>query len=106
MKVAVFGRTFNQSFLQYVDKFLTCLTDNDVDVIFYKPFYDFIISQTSFNYDRISFFTSKEETPDDLDFMVSIGGDGTFLESLIYLKRFDIPVIGLNSGRLGFLANI
>jgi NAD+ kinase len=38
--------------------------------------------------------------------MVSIGGDGTFLESIMFLKNINIPVIGLNSGRLGFLANI
>jgi NAD+ kinase len=51
-------------------------------------------------------FNSPAESPDDVDFLISIGGDGTFLESMLYLKSSSIPVIGLNSGRMGFLANI
>lgn len=106
MKIAVFGRIFNQEFIEYIDKFLSCLYENQIQVIFHRPFFDYIKSQTNIKETSADFFTSQEDAPDDIDFMVSIGGDGTFLESLIFLQHFDIPVIGLNSGRLGFLANI
>ena len=44
--------------------------------------------------------------PEDIDFLFSIGGDGTFLESVSFVGRKDIPLVGINSGRLGFLADI
>jgi NAD+ kinase len=106
MKIAVFGRTFNDDFLPYIKKFLECLQRNKVEWTCYKPFYDYLALQKVDTDLGVKCFTSQEDAPDDINFLISIGGDGTFLESLMYLKRFDIPVIGLNSGRLGFLANI
>jgi NAD+ kinase len=44
--------------------------------------------------------------PEDLDLLISIGGDGTMLESVVYAVAADIPVVGINSGRLGFLVQV
>jgi len=72
----------------------------------YKPFCDFLSTECKINPDFDGVFTSTENVPEDIDFLISIGGDGTFLKSIMFLKSFEIPVIGINSGRLGFLANI
>ena len=49
MKIAVYGRTFDQSFIPYIDKFLNCLEENSVEVIFYKPFYEFAKGDNDFH---------------------------------------------------------
>ena len=51
-------------------------------------------------------FLIDDKIPDDLDYLISIGGDGTFLEALTTLRLKQIPLLGINTGRLGFLADI
>ena len=106
MKIAIFGRTFNTDFKPFIIEFLRHLQERHVELIIFKPFYDFILKHTDFEFHSVRFFDAGPDTWVDADFLVSIGGDGTFLESIVYLKDFSVPVIGLNSGRLGFLANI
>ena len=106
MKIAVFGRTFNKDFVPHIIKFLECLYSNQTELVFFEPFLRFIEKHNVMLKPPVDLFTSREDAPEDVDFLISIGGDGTFLESLIFLKQFNIPLIGLNSGRLGFLANI
>ena len=51
-------------------------------------------------------FTSHEDLPEGLDFLFSVGGDGTFLETVNLVRDSGIPVLGVNIGRLGFLSYI
>ncbi|MBN1143473.1 MAG: NAD kinase [Bacteroidales bacterium] len=106
MKIAIFGKTFNQGFVPYINELLDLLVRNEVQVTVYKPFYDFICCQTGKDRHYCSMFSGPEDFACDCDLMVSIGGDGTFLESIPFVIRQQLPVIGINSGRLGFLANI
>jgi len=106
MKILVFGRTFSDRFNPVITEFLKHILERKIDLIIYKPFYDYIQKHIKSPFQNVDFFTSSSDTPADADFLVSIGGDGTFLESIVFLRNFSIPVIGMNSGRLGFLANI
>jgi NAD+ kinase len=106
VKIAIFGRNFNPDFKRYILEFFDNLSGNGIKFVIYKPFHDFLVSQAECRFNNTQVFNTATDTPDDIDFMVSIGGDGTFLESIMFLKNISIPVIGLNSGRLGFLANI
>jgi NAD+ kinase len=106
MKIGIFGRTFNPDFSKFIVEFFRILQDNNIHVVIYKPFYEFICKETKLSTMVFSLFEEPDNSPEDIDFLISIGGDGTFLESIMFLKNFEIPVIGLNSGRLGFLANI
>lgn len=106
MKIAVYGRNISLEFKPYILELLQRFEIERVELSFYTPFYKFITNEAGCDHFDCQFFGSPEEAPDDIDFLVSIGGDGTFLESMLYLKSSDIPVIGLNSGRLGYLANI
>jgi NAD+ kinase len=106
MKIAIFGRSFNPEFRQFIIEFFDQLQVYKAEVLIYRPFYDFLINSADCEPVYNSLFEGEKDAPEDVDFLISIGGDGTFLESIQFLKKFDIPVIGLNSGRLGFLANI
>src|SRR5690606_24778398 len=54
----------------------------------------------------LSTFSSYDDFPRDVDFMLSLGGDGTMLSTVSIVKDTNMPVAGINFGRLGFLANI
>ncbi|MBB6462445.1 NAD kinase [Flammeovirga kamogawensis] len=56
-------------------------------------------------YAQLSVFSTTEELR-GVDFMISIGGDGTLLQALTYVQELEIPIVGVNAGRLGFLASI
>jgi NAD+ kinase len=51
-------------------------------------------------------FNSAKDLQSGVDLMISIGGDGTFLKSVTYIKESGVPILGVNTGRLGFLANV
>ncbi len=106
MKIAIFGRNFKASTTNIIKELFVKLLAENVEIYIYKPFYQFVIESNVVLPFKCSFFEKPEESPSEVDFLISIGGDGTFLESMMYLKSSTIPVIGLNSGRLGFLANI
>ncbi|QQS51917.1 MAG: NAD kinase [Bacteroidota bacterium] len=106
MKIALFGKQYEPSFHQTICELLQRLQHNGVEISVYEPFYQFILQHDKGLNIPCSLFSRPEESPNEVDFFISIGGDGTFLESMLYLKSSTIPVIGLNSGRLGFLANI
>ena len=55
---------------------------------------------------KFSFFDSKKPIENDFNFVFAIGGDGTILRSITYVKDSNIPVLGINTGRLGFLTSI
>jgi len=106
MKIALYGRTFSEGFRPYIQGLINKLVENHAQLTAYKPFCDFICKETGMPRLFHGTYNSLKDFDGDCDLMVSIGGDGTFLESIPYVIRHDIPVIGINSGRLGFLAYI
>jgi NAD+ kinase len=106
MKIAIFGTTFNQGFKPYINELMKILQDHSAEITFYKPFFDFICCETGEEPEKCSYYNNLNDFDRKTDLMVSIGGDGTFLGSLPFVIEQNIPIIGINSGRLGFLANI
>ena len=106
MKIGVYGKTFNQGFRPYVRELINILEEHQAQLVVYKPFYDFICCETGEERKVFRVFNDYSDYDKTCDLMVSIGGDGTFLESIPYVIRQNTPVIGINSGRLGFLSNI
>lgn len=106
MKIAIFGKTFNQGFKLYINELMKILHEHHAEVSFYKPFFDFICCETGEEPKECRKYYDLKEFDKSTDLMVSIGGDGTFLESIPFVISHNIPIIGINSGRLGFLSNI
>ncbi|HZH73441.1 MAG TPA: NAD kinase [Mariniphaga sp.] len=106
MKVAVFGTSVSESFIPVIKVFFEFLQKNKIEVQIFKPFYNFLTSERNLQVYHTSFFQSPTDFDANNKFIFSVGGDGTFLHSVVNIRNFSIPVIGVNSGRLGFLADI
>ena len=55
---------------------------------------------------KFSFFDSSDPIDSDIDYVFAVGGDGTILRSITYVKDSGVPILGINAGRLGFLTSI
>ncbi len=106
MKAAIFGKNFNQGFKKSIIEFFKIIKQYNCEIIIFEPYYNFIKDFTSFDPKPKDVFNSPLKIKDNIDIFFSIGGDGTFLESVSFVKELEIPIVGINSGRLGFLANI
>ena len=105
MRVAIFGKQFSELFRSSCSNLFRKLHEHDTEIIIYKPFYDFLIGNIDVKPKVDGYFETREELV-DIDLFLSIGGDGTILEAVTYVQDSGIPIVGINSGRLGFLADI
>jgi NAD+ kinase len=85
---------------------MTKLSNRNIELFIHRSFFEYMVQQKEFRFDYSGFFDSCENMPSDIEFLLSIGGDGTFLEAITFIRDSRIPIVGINSGRLGFLANI
>ncbi len=106
MKVAVFGTAVSNEFVPVLQEFFQFLKLNKVEVQLFKPFYLHVLDELKTTLYYTSFFHSHTDFDQDNAFIFSVGGDGTFLHSVMSIRNYNIPVVGVNSGRLGFLADI
>ncbi len=106
MKVAVFGTLVSDEFVPVLQEFFSSLKEHKIEVQLYKPFYDHLVEDLKTTTYYTSFFHSFTDFDTNNEFIFSVGGDGTFLQSVLSIRNFDIPIIGVNGGRLGFLADI
>ncbi len=104
MKVAVFGRFYNKTTSSSVETLFNYLLKKDVDAYIETEFYDIIKAEAPNN--NYSNFKTFDDLDKSFDLLVSVGGDGTILRAITFVKDIDIPIIGINTGRLGFLATI
>jgi NAD+ kinase len=106
MKIAVYGITINPDFGNELASLFSALNKKGIEVYLYAPFARYIIETCSFYPEYDGTFETCNDLPTDIDFMFSIGGDGTLLKSFLMLKSKSVPLVGINTGRLGFLSDI
>ena len=105
MKIAIYSRGIENNQHQDIIQLLDELALSGVELVFYQDFFNQFYSSISSKV-RYSTFNSAEDLDKNVDFIISLGGDGTLLDTVILVKDSGIPVAGINYGRLGFLANI
>ena len=105
MRIAIFGKNLTEENKPYMRRLLEDLRRNDLEVIVYKPFMDWI-SATVPEGMELRFFSTHEELKGQADLMFSIGGDGTILDAVPLLRDSGIPILGINMGRLGFISSV
>ncbi len=104
MKVAIHGRAFKDENIALIQSVLQQLVDAKVEVFLFEAFSDCVAKKNVFP-NHFQVFTSHLDFP-IADFAISIGGDGTLLESVTFIGEKEIPILGINTGRLGYLANV
>ncbi len=105
MNFAIYGKTLSPEYLLYVQHIVDKLQDSGCGISVYEPFYEVLESQISFLQPPPFFNDSKGLFP-DTDLLLSIGGDGTLLGTILLVKDSGIPVLGVNMGKLGFLSSV
>lgn len=105
MKVAIYGRSTLDNTSEYSQVLFHKLNEYKTEIVIYEPFYKFLKQKIQLT-GNISTFNSHADLNGKVDTVLSLGGDGTFLETLSFVRNSGIPVLGINTGRLGFLANV
>ena len=105
MKVAIYSRTFELKHLNEVQLLLNSLHGLNIQYTIYKPVVAAMKGAIELP-DEIETYTSFHDLAMDVTFMISLGGDGTMLDSVTIIRNKPIGLIGINFGRLGFLSTI
>ena len=103
MVLALFSQEINESVNDVVQSFFTSKFSKESKFYIEKKLHD----QLAFDGDlELIPFNKSKDLDSSIDLLVSIGGDGTFLRTIEYVRDLNIPVMGINTGNLGFLATI
>jgi len=104
MRIALFGRRPISGKQAWLSSFIDSLACEEVEVVVFFPFLKRLPQRPK---NIVGTFSSHDELIHaDCDFLFSIGGDGTILDAVTFVREANIPIVGLNYGKLGFLANI
>ena len=101
MKIAIFGSKHQKK--EQVEKLFGILNDNNVEIYLQEKFYYYLRDCHHLQYNVAGIIKNDEF---DVDLVVTIGGDGTFLRTASVIGKKNIPILGINAGRLGFLADV
>jgi len=104
-KIALFGNIYQEKKSVAVQKFFAVAQELQADLLIPASFYDFLTSNLQINVPQCQILDDTKSEPLDADVVVCMGGDGTFLDVASKVGARQIPIVGVNMGRLGFLAN-
>jgi len=104
MKVGIYGQSNHEITIKYVKLLVEILEKNEISVAFESKFYEYF--NGTYPLVNSKTFSNYSDLDSSYDFFFSVGGDGTFLRSITFVRDLNIPIIGVNTGRLGFLATI
>lgn len=101
MKIGIFGNEYQKG--DQIAKVLDIMARKNIEIFIQKEFYEYLFPYINWQ-DRIKGIIECGDY--DLDMVLSIGGDGTFLRTVSAIQGKNIPILGINTGRLGFLADV
>ncbi|RNL77901.1 NAD kinase [Sinomicrobium pectinilyticum] len=105
MKVGVFGQFYHDGSEEYVLTLLEVLGEKGIEVIVEAKYLE-LIRHFLDGKRTYATFSSFDDLDSGCDMFFSMGGDGTILRTVLYIRDLGIPVLGINTGRLGFLATV
>ena len=106
MKVAIYGKHFGESFAPAIQFLFNHLVDAKIEVMIYHPFCKDLFGHVQLPASYQKFKTAEELCAENPELVLSIGGDGTILDAVTMVRQTEIPILGINTGRLGFLSSI
>jgi len=105
MKIGIYGQFYHKDSGKYIQLILDALKNTTVEVYIESDFLTLLKEHEDIS-EIISEMSTFKTLDKSYDFFFSIGGDGTLLKSVTFVRDLKIPIVGINSGRLGFLATI
>jgi len=105
MKIALFGTNFSENFNKYIQHLVHKLESEKVEIFIEESFLEYVTNRLRFK-NEVATFNSHEDLKDNVDILFSIGGDGTLLSAVSYIRNSNIPILGINTGRLGFISSV
>jgi NAD+ kinase len=103
LKFALFGNTYQTKKSASIQKVLSCLAEHQAEIYVDREYYDFLTLDQHLDV-RATCMIEGDDF--EADFVISMGGDGTFLKAASRVREKMIPIVGVNMGRLGFLADV
>ena len=105
MKIALYGKAFGADYDELMRDVLRLLKEANIDIMVYESFWKDIKHCFDESYE-FAFFNNSDNIKNQVDVLFSFGGDGTILDSVPLIRDSGIPVLGINTGTLGFLASV
>ncbi len=105
MKVAIYSRHLGEEEQAELQQLMDELQKKNIEVVIFSDFYQQLNGVLRLP-PAFTLFQKSADLNDSIDFVISLGGDGTLLDTIAFVRDKNIPVIGINFGRLGFLASI
>jgi len=103
MTIAIFGMSFKPVYNKPINQLIAGLQSQNHQLVVFNEFAAFLNSAVD---RQLTDTFSSHEDLTSADMLISIGGDGTILNTLTFIRHLEIPVLGINTGRLGFLSTI
>ncbi|MFM9027042.1 MAG: NAD kinase, partial [Bacteroidota bacterium] len=105
MKIAIYGRPVNLQHVQLAEDLIRLLLSAGAEVLLHERYRRFL-QQHLPGLTGTATFNGHDEIRNGVDFLFSVGGDGTLLDTVCLVKDAGIPIVGINAGRLGFLSSV
>lgn len=104
MKIAIYSQYLEDNYLSFVQALFQSLLQKGVEVIVYEKFHADLSEEADLD-SRLKTFKNHNDIS-SVNYLFSIGGDGTLLKTITFVRDNDIPILGINTGRLGFLTSV
>ncbi len=106
MRVAIYSRAIDQDYHTEIHSLISALAENKIEPVIYQPFFEQLHDSVRHQLNGTSTFRTSDELDESVEFIISLGGDGTLLDTVTLVRDKKIAILGINFGRLGFLASI
>lgn len=106
MRVIIYSKLAKEKDLPHIQHLFDALDEAGVQVFVYGPYLDQLVNKIIFKADISVFSGYLDFSSQKFDFVIALGGDGTILSAVTHVRDANVPIVGINLGRLGFLASI
>jgi len=106
MRVIIYSKLAKEKDLPHIQQLFDALDEAGVQVCVYGPYLDQLVNKIVFKSEISVFSGYLDFSNQKFDFVIALGGDGTILSAVTHVRDANVPIVGINLGRLGFLASI